>query len=52
MQHKDETITADMVNREELALQLEKELKPLLNVPGGTNALGMYMLAMKIVKGK
>jgi hypothetical protein len=52
MSHKDKTITAGMVDREELALQLEKELKPLLNVPGGVNALGMYMLVMKIVKDK
>jgi hypothetical protein len=52
MPSQDQTITAGMVNREELALKIEKELGPLLKVPGGVNALGMYMLVMKIVKGE
>ena len=41
-----------MVDREELALEIEKEIKPLLDKPGFMNALGAYMLIMKIVEGK
>lgn len=52
MQNKHETVTAGMVDREELALEIEKEIKPLLDTPGSLNALGAYMLIMKIVEGK
>jgi len=52
MHDKHETITAGMVDREELALEIEREIKPLLDTPGSLNALGAYMLIMKIVEGK
>lgn len=52
MQSKDKTITAGMVDREELAREIEREIKPLLDTPGSLNALGTYMLVMKIVEGK
>lgn len=52
MQNKHETVTAGMVDREELALEIEREIKPLLDTPGFMNALGTYMLIMKIVEGK
>jgi len=38
--------------REKIALEIEKEIKPLLDKPGSLNALGAYMLIMKIVEGK
>ncbi len=38
--------------REEIALEIEREIKPLIDKPGFMNALGTYMLIMKIVKGK
>ena len=38
--------------REKLAREIEETIEPLLKVPGGINALGVYMLVMKIVKGK
>lgn len=47
-----ETITAGMVDREELAREIEREIKPQLDTPGSLNALGAYMLIMKIVEGK
>ena len=37
--------------REKIALEIEKEIKPLLDKPGSLNALGTYMLVMKLVKG-
>lgn len=37
--------------REKIALEIEKEIKPLLDKPGSLNALGAYMLVMKVVKG-
>lgn len=52
MSSKHETITAGMVDREELALEIEKEIKPLIDGRGSLNALGTYMLIMEIVKGK
>ena len=52
MHDKHETITAGMVDREELALEIEREIKPLIDGRGSLNALGTYMLIMKIVKGK
>ncbi len=39
--------------QEKLAREIEETIEPLLlKVPGGINALGVYMLVMKIVKGK
>jgi len=38
--------------REKIALEIEREIKPLLDKPGSLNALGAYMLIMKIVEGK
>lgn len=52
MSSKHETITAGMVDREELAREIEREIKPQLDKPGSLNALGAYMLIMKIVEGK
>ena len=52
MSSKHETVTAGMIDREELALEIEREIKPLIDGRGSLNALGTYMLIMKIVKGK
>lgn len=38
--------------REKIALEIEREIKPLIDGRGSLNALGTYMLIMKIVKGK
>ena len=37
--------------REKIALEIEKEIKPLIDGRGSLNAFGSYMLIMEIVKG-
>lgn len=39
-----------MDSREEIAREVEETLRPLLDKPGYMNALGTFMLALKVIR--